>query len=158
MARALQEESRDVVGKLQAENARLIAEMKALDFENVDENSINMAMQVIENAPDAMLVVNERGTIEFVNESALALFGYTRNELLGERVSKLIPQRFWQVHDSHRAEYISNPEKRKMGEHLATPAIRKDGSEFSVAAALSAIESPNGLMVTCILRDATPDG
>lgn len=157
VARALQEESRDVVGKLQAENARLISEMKALDFENVDENSINLAMQVIENAPDAMLVVNERGTIEFVNESALALFGYTRNELLGERVSKLIPQRYWQVHDAHRAEYIANPEKRKMGEHLATPAVRKDGTEFSVAAALSAIESPNGLMVTCILRDATPE-
>jgi len=154
VARALQEESRNVVAKLQAENARLVAEMQALDFENVDEHSINIAMQLIENAPDAMLVVNEKGTIEFVNESTLALFGYSRNELLGERVSKLIPERFWHIHDAHRAEYLANPEKRKMGEHLATAARRKDGTEFLVAAALSGIESPNGLMVTCILREA----
>jgi PAS domain S-box-containing protein len=154
VARALQEETRETVGKLQVENARLISQMQELDFENVDEHSINFAMQLIENAPDAMLVVNEKGTIEFVNGTLLGLFGYDRDELLGERVTKLIPERFWQIHDTHRADYISNPEKRKMGEHLATAAVKKDGTEFLVAAALSAIQSPNGLMVTCILREA----
>lgn len=155
VARALQEKNEEVLNSLRAENARLLSQLQDLDMDSIDEHSINLAKQLIENAPDAMVIVNERGIIEFINESALNLFGYGRDELLGERISKLIPDRFRVVHDSHRAEYVTNPEKRKMGEHLATPGLRKDGNEVVIAASLSAITSSSGLMVTCILREAT---
>lgn len=155
VARALREQSETQIEQLRAENQRLLQQMQALDFANADEQSVNMARSVLESAPDAILIVNEQGTIEFLNRSTLELFGYERHELLGERLSKLIPERFREVHDTHRAEYLSHPEKRKMGEHLATPAVKKDGTEFPVAATLSAIENSNGVVVTCIVRDAT---
>ena len=155
VARALQHESAITLDSLRAENARLVAQMQALNFAKVDEQTINLARQVIEGAGDAILVVNKQGTIEFVNGMALELFGYERVELLGERVTKLIPERFRHDHDEHRATYMSHAEKRQMGEHLSTPALKKDGTEFPVAASLSPVDSPSGMLVTCIVREVT---
>jgi len=152
VARALQHESAITLDSLRAENAKLVAQMQALNFANVDEQSINLAKQVIENAGDAILVVNKEGIIEFVNQMALELFGYERIDLLGERVTKLIPDRFRHDHDDHRASYMANAEKRQMGEHLSTPAVRADGTEFPIAASLSPVDSPSGMLVTCIVR------
>ena len=152
VARALQHENADAMQILRAENERLTAQLRALDFANIDEQSLNVARQVVENAADAILVVNERGTIEFLNQTALDMFGYERMELLGERVSRVIPERLRETHDAHRVAYIRHPDKRRMGEHLATPALRKDGTEFLIAASLSGFETRAGVLVTCIVR------
>lgn len=107
---------------------------------------------LLENAPDALILVNQSGAIEMANSAACDLFGYDHGELEGMDLTTLIPPRFRDRHREHRADYISNPARRAMGEHLETPAVRKDGSEFPVRASLSAIETNNGVIVTCAVR------
>lgn len=107
---------------------------------------------LLENAPDAIILVTENGSIEYANTAAQELFGYEKDELVGKSISVLVPPVFRSGHGEHIAEYIGNPMRREMGEHLDTPAVAKDGTEFPVRAALSAITTPTGMLVTCVVR------
>lgn len=117
--------------------------------------SLEMFRGLIETAPDAILLVGEDGKIQLANEQAGELFGYSSTELLDLSVEALVPDAYRPNHVGHREAYNANPIKRRMGEHLATMARRKDGTEFPMATALSATQTPNGLLVTCIVRDLT---
>jgi len=75
--------------------------------------------------------------------------------MLGLSVDQLVPDRYRGKHVENRESYHVNPIKRRMGEHLATFALRKDGTEFPMATALSATETHAGLLVTCIVRNLT---
>lgn len=68
-------------------------------------------------------------------------------------IDTLVPERFFEKHPEHRGEYAREPVKRQMGEHLATFAKRKDGTEFPMATALSATRTQKGLLITCIVQD-----
>lgn len=114
-----------------------------------------MLQSLIETAPDAILLVSAEGVIELANRRAEEMFGYPGDELVGATVEKLVPSRYHEAHRQNRAEYVQNPVRKDMGEHLATVALRKDGTEFPIAAALSASDTPTGRMVTCILRIVT---
>lgn len=107
---------------------------------------------LLENAPDAMILVSESGAIEYANAAAHELFGYDKSMLAGQDLLCLIPDRFKAKHTEHRNDYVSYPERRQMGEHLDTPALHKSGTEFPVRASLSAIPTPSGLIVTCVVR------
>jgi len=118
--------------------------------------SVQDAQRLIESAPDAMVVVDSDGLIQFANLQAEALFGYPRKELLGKPVELLVPERFHRVHSSHRASYVANPDTRPMGAGLALSARRKDGSEFPVDISLSALKpKEGGLLVSAAVRDIT---
>jgi PAS domain S-box-containing protein len=108
---------------------------------------------LVEAAPDAIFLVNGDGEIELANDKAEEVFGYTHNELLGKAIEELIPNRFREQHRANRESYIAHPAKRAMGEHEATYAMRKDGTEFPIAATLNATATPGGTLVTCIIRD-----
>lgn len=108
--------------------------------------------QLIDNAPDAIFVVADDGCIEMLNTAAAEMFGYSQPELVGAHVSKLLPERYRAHHGEHVDEYVSNPERREMGEHLATSALDKNGCEFPVAASLSAIRCGSKTHVMCIVR------
>lgn len=156
VAHFLTVEAAHEVDSLKSENERLIVELR--DHAQTAEMlraSLEMFQGLLETAPDAIIVVDETGTIELANEQAEQMFGYEKNELLGMRVSQLIPERYRANHDGHRAAYTASPTKRRMGEHLATHALRKDGTEFQMATALSATRTPKGLLITCIVRDLT---
>jgi protein-histidine pros-kinase len=106
-------------------------------------------------APDAIIVVNNKGSILQANAQAEKIFGYVTKELIGKLVNVLIPERFRKSHDEHLKEYVQNPRKRFMGEELGLYGLRKDGTEFPVDIALSHIAAKDGIIILSIVRDIT---
>ncbi len=109
--------------------------------------------ELIESAPDAIVIVNGEGRIVLVNAQTEKWFGYTRDELLGQPVELLIPERFRTHHQSYRQAYTKNPVVRPMGVGLELYARRKDGSDFPVEINLSPLETKKEKLVTSIIRD-----
>lgn len=108
---------------------------------------------LLESAPDAIVIVDTEGRIVMINREAERLFGYTRDELIGQSVELLVPQPLRDAHRSHRLGYLARPATRPMGIGLELSARRRDGSEVPVEISLSPLETPNGLLVTSIVRD-----
>lgn len=115
--------------------------------------SEEMLRAIFESAPDAMVVVNHRGQIERVNAQVEQMFGYRADDLAGHPVELLMPARFTQSHQEHRARYIRSPHLRDMGAGLELFARRRDGTEFPAEIMLSPIESETGRMVIAVVRD-----
>jgi len=135
---------------LREENAQLLARLK--EAASSGESESGLFEDLMDNAPDAIILVSEAGILNRANRSAHELFGYSPGEMRGLSLVSLIPERLRTVHQEHRAAYVSDPRKRSMGEHLETPALRRDGTEILVRAALSAMNTPSGLIVTCVVR------
>jgi len=110
---------------------------------------------LLESAPDAMVIVDAGGEIVLVNAQTERLFGYRREELLGERVEMLLPDRFRDRHPDHRTGYSANPHARPMGAGLELFGRRKDGNEFPVDVSLSPVETEDGTLVSSAIRDIT---
>jgi PAS domain S-box-containing protein len=114
---------------------------------------------LFESAPDATIVVDEHGRIVLANTTAEELFGYPRNELLGQTVELLIPERYRDAHVDQGRAYMEQPRKRAMGHPgLNLSGRRKDGSEFPVEIALGPVPSARGQLVTAIIRDVSVRG
>jgi PAS domain S-box-containing protein len=109
--------------------------------------------QVVESAPNAMVMVNRGGRIEMVNAQAERVFGYARAELLGRPVEMLVPKRFRGRHPGMRGSFFSAPRSRPMGAGRDLYALRKDGSEFPVEIGLNPIETDEGTMVLSAIVD-----
>ncbi len=108
---------------------------------------------LLEAAPDGMVIVNDAGNILLVNAQVEALFGYQRQELIGEPVEILVPDRFAGMHLAFRNGYVSEPRTRPMGLSGDLYARRRDGSEFPVEVSLAPLETDEGLLVSAAVRD-----
>jgi PAS domain S-box-containing protein len=109
--------------------------------------------QLVDGAPDAMVILGPEMRIEIVNHQAELLFGYDRTELVGERLDLLIPERFRVAHGAHVSRYLAAPAARPMGSRLELFARRKDGSELPIEVSLSPQAGPDGTHVSAAIRD-----
>ena len=103
--------------------------------------------------PYAVVMVNTKGRIEFVNAEAEIAFGYRRAELLGQFVEMLVPDRFRAAHPELRNAFLAKAQSRPMGKGRILFARRKDGSEFQVEIALNPITSDDSLVVLSSIID-----
>ena len=110
---------------------------------------------LVESAPDALVMIDERGRIALVNHQTEVLFGYSRQELLGQELECLLPERFHTLHLHHRCSYLQTPGVRPMGVGLDLYGRRKDGSEFPVDISLSPLRTAAGLFIISSIRDLT---
>jgi len=110
---------------------------------------------LLEAAPDAMVVVNREGEIVLVNRQTEKMFGYTREELLGQTIEILVPERYRHLHAAHRADFSAHPRNLPVEEREELFARRSDGTEFPVEIGLSPLETEEGVLVSSAIRDIT---
>lgn len=109
---------------------------------------------LLEAAPDAVILTNEKGEIELINEEGRRMFAYSDDELLGHAIEMLIPPGI-KEHARIRMEYMQNPVKQTMKTNTRVTALRKDGTEFPVDIILSPLETNEGIKVIVDVRDIT---
>ena len=110
---------------------------------------------LLEAAPDAMVVVNERGDIVLVNVQAEKQFGYRRDELLGQQVRSIIPEGFAERIIADGTRTAAEALAQQIGTGIELLALRKNGTEFPIEMMLSPLESDEGILVTAAIRDIT---
>jgi len=108
---------------------------------------------LVEDSPNALLVVDGTGAIRLVNRAAEHLFGYRRDELLGQRIELLLPQSFRIAHPALRAGFAASPQARPMGVGQDLFVLRKDGVEVPVEIGLSLVETPEGPCTLTVVID-----
>ena len=109
--------------------------------------------QVVESAPNAMVMINRSGEIVMVNMQAERVFGYARAEMLGQSIEILVPERFRSSHPGLRSSFFSGPVSRPMGAGRDLYGLKKDGSEFPIEIGLNPIETEEGMMVLSAIVD-----
>jgi PAS domain S-box-containing protein len=110
---------------------------------------------MLEAAPDAIVAVDSTGRITLVNAQTERLFGYRREDLVGELVEVLVPPQARGVHPGHRSRYLAEPKPRPMGAGIELSAMRRDGTQFPAEISLSAIETQEGVLVAAAIRDVS---
>jgi two-component system, sensor histidine kinase len=114
-----------------------------------------LARSALDAAPDALIIIDASGVICYANRQISALFGYSRDEVIGKQVEILLPERYRQRHLGHRDGYIRNIRIRPMGQGLDLFGRRADGSEFPVEISLSPVQDGERLLTAAAIRDVT---
>jgi PAS domain S-box-containing protein len=115
----------------------------------------DLARAALDAAPDAMLIIDASGIIRFANQQVSALFGYAHDEIIGQSIEELMPERFRARHVGHREHYVSIVRVRPMGAGLDLFGRRRNGTEFPVEISLSPIEDVGRTLVAAAIRDVT---
>ncbi len=115
--------------------------------------AVLLSPDLLEALPDAIIVVDRDGTIVQLNSQTQQLFGYLRDELLGQKVEILVPENYRRQHHHHREDFAANPKTRRIGAGLDLYGRRRNGSEFPVEISLSPASTLNGTFVLSAIRD-----
>ncbi len=124
------------------------------DLARVTERS-ERYVQLLDSAPDAIVIVGEDGLIQLVNVRTETLFGYARSELVRQRLDMLVPERFRRAHADHLSRFFANPGARAMGTGIELFGRRKDGSEVPIEVSLSPHRRAGTVTVSAAIRDIT---
>ncbi len=111
--------------------------------------------ELLESAPDAIIIVDDRGRIVLANSQAEKIFGWTRSELVGGELEMLLPARHQKSHVGRRMQYFREPSVRPMGSALELSGQRKNGEEFPVEVSLSPLYTEDGQFAISAIRDVT---
>ena len=114
-----------------------------------------LVRSVLDSLPDAMIIIDASGKVLFANHQVTELFGHAIEEIVGQPIETLLPERFRQRHVGHRIGYTKTVRERPMGIGLDLYAMRKDGSEFPVEISLSPIAQDGAVLVAAAIRDVT---
>ncbi len=131
-----------------------IRQLRELGAHLVDPD---LAAQIFEELPDAIVVVDERGVIQLVNKQTELLFGFHRTELFDQPVEMLLPEERRETHRRHFQGFVTAPRLRPMGTGMFLPGQRKGGSVFPVEINLSPIVTPASFFVVAIIRSVRRD-
>lgn len=116
----------------------------------------SIAQRLLQVSPDALLVVDKDGRIQYANETSSSLFGYSTANLIGRPITMLIPERFHAQHGAHLKSYLANPTNREMGARISDLfALRADRSEFPAGIRLSPFRDGETTFVAAAIRDMT---
>ena len=110
---------------------------------------------IFEAAPNGMIMVDDHGQILLLNSEVEKIFGYSKEELLGQKIELLIPARFHQQHPHYRKDFFKAPAKRAVGAGRDLFGLRKDGSEFPVEIGLNPVITKEGIFVISSVVDIT---
>jgi len=112
-----------------------------------------LSSDLLETLPDAIVAVDRDGTIVQINSQTQALFGYTRDELIGQKIEILVPESYRRQHHHHRKDFAETPKTRRMGANLDLSGRRRNGSEFPVVFCHGPVTTENGMFVLSAIRD-----
>src|SRR5450631_4135966 len=116
----------------------------------------SISQQLLQFSPDALIVVDFQGTILFANATSGALFVYSREELVGQSIDMLVPERFRIRHGAHVAGYLHDPRAREMGARIIDLfARRADGREFPAGIRLAPVHDGQETFIATAIRDMT---
>lgn len=121
--------------------------------ENELINAMVLTQGIVNTAADAIITIDDMGSIESINKAACKTFGYEEEEVLGKNVSMLMPSPYHEEHDGYLARYRQSGEKRIIGTSREVKALRKDGLTFPVELAISEVQMGNRRVFTGIVRD-----
>ena len=110
---------------------------------------------MLEVVPDALVGMDQTGVIRFVNHQTESLFGYDRDDLVGQPIQMLVPEYLWEVYTEHQEDYFADPRSRSMGLDLELIGRQRDGTRFPVNITLSHIDTGDVLLVITAAREAT---
>jgi two-component system cell cycle sensor histidine kinase/response regulator CckA len=116
------------------------------------ENALRM---LIESLPMGLVITDEKGKIADLNQGSFRMFGYRREELLGQPIETLLPERLRHAHEGHRAGYKQHPHVRPLAVGMGLLARRKDGTEFPVEVSLGPLATKEGMLVSGTIIDIT---
>ena len=116
-------------------------------------SEVLLSSDLLETLPDAVVAVDRDGTIIQINSQAQELFGYLRDELIGQKVEVLVPDSYRSQHHHHRQNFAEAPKTRRMGANLDLYGRRRNGSEFPVEISLSPVSTEDGMFVLSAIRD-----
>jgi PAS domain S-box-containing protein len=108
---------------------------------------------VLEAVPDALVGMDQKGVIRFVNRQTESLFGYDRDQLIGQPIETLVPESLWQIYVEHLKDYFADPRTRSSGLDVELSGRKQDGTEFPVNISLSTIDTGDVLLVITAVRD-----
>src|ERR1035437_465450 len=110
---------------------------------------------LLEAVPDALVGMDQAGVIRFVNHQTESLFGYGRDDMVGQPIQTLVPEYLWEVYSEHREEYLADPRSRSMGLDLQLTGRQQDGTELPVNISLSHLDTGDVLLVMAAVRAMT---
>jgi PAS domain S-box-containing protein len=128
---------------------------KLVDAEAQARSQERRFRDLLESAPDAIVITDLDGRIALVNSQTEKMFGHGRAEMLGKAIEMLLPDRFHERHRDHRANYGRDAHLRPMGAGLDLQGLRKDGSEFPTEILLSPLKTDDGILISAAIRDVT---
>lgn len=122
---------------------------------NIQNNTVFKFQNFLESVPDAIVLIEQNGSIKYVNFQTEVLFGYNKFEIIGNKIELLMPSRFKHSHQKLRQNYMLNPKVRRMGTDMELFAKHKNQSEFPVEVSLSNLETEEGILICASIRDVS---